>query len=75
MWLAVHSNYPFDSLEYCHLLDHFGVLRVSCRLMQHDLMFLHGVLRERFDSADILAMFGLAVPARTTLSHTILHVQ
>ena len=74
IWLAVNSNRPSASLDYAHLLKHFQVLRISDRLAKHDFMFLHGVFSGRFDSADILDMFGLAVSARATRSRPILHV-
>ena len=74
IWLAVNSNRPSDSLDYAHLLSHFGVPRISSRLVQHDLVFLHGVFNDRFDSTVIQGMFGLAVPARDTRTRPILHV-
>ena len=73
MWLAVNSNCPTDSLDYSHLLRHFRVQRISQRLAQHDLIFVHGVFSGRFDSADILSRFGLAVPGRITRARPILH--
>ena len=73
IWLAVNSNRPSDSLDYSHLLSHFRVPRISSRLAQHDLVFLHGVLNDRFDSSDIKGMIGLAVPARVTRTRPILH--
>ena len=74
VWLAVNSNSPSASHDYGHLLNHFKVLRISARLAQHDFMFLHGVFGGRIDSADVRAMFGLAVPARPTRSRPILYV-
>ena len=74
IWLAVNSNRPSASLDYAHLLKHFQVLRISDRLAKHDFIFLHSVFSGRFDSADILGMFGLAVSARATRSRPILHV-
>ena len=52
----------------------FRYPRISSRLAQHDLVFLHGVLNDRFDSSDIKGMIGLAVPARVTRTRPILHV-
>ena len=73
-WLAVNSNRPSDSLDYSHLLRHLDVLRIDQRLVQHDLTFLHGVFWDRLNSADILAMFSLAVPARRTRTRPVLNV-
>ena len=74
IWLAANCDSPSASFEYEHLLSHFNVLRVSARLAQRDLIFLHGVFGGRCDSTDIQGMFGLAVPARSTRSRPILHV-
>ena len=74
IWLAVNSNLPSDSLDYSHLLSHFGVSRISSRLSRHDLAFLHDVFHGRVDSADVQSTFSLAVPARVTRTRPILHV-
>ena len=73
MWLASHSSTRVASLDYDHLLSHFGVLRIDTRLAMRDLTFLHSVFAGRVDSMSILSMFSLAVPARTTRSRCILH--
>ena len=66
MWLANHSTNPSQSLDYHHLLSHFGVSCIRTRLVQRDLTFLHSLFSGRIKSADIVGMFGLCVPARRT---------
>ena len=71
-WLATHSTKPSRSLDYHHLLSHFGVLSVRNRLVQRDLTYLHSVFSGRINSAEILGMFGLCAPARRTRGRAIL---
>ena len=72
MWLANHSTNPSQSLDYHHLLSHFGVSCIRTRLVQRDLTFLHSLFSGRIKSADIVGMFGLCVPARRTRGRAIL---
>ena len=73
MWLALHSSVQAPSLDYEYLLSRYGVLRIDTRLAMRDLTFLHSVFAGRINSMDVLSMFSLAVPARTTRSRCILH--
>ena len=52
----------------------FHASRLGTTTVQHDLVFLHGVFNDRFDSTVIQGMFGLTVPARDTRTRPILHV-
>ena len=74
LWLARYSDRPSDEREYRALLAHFTMLSVKARFAQHDLMFLHKVYRASIDSAELLGMFGLSVPGRTTRSLALWHI-
>ena len=73
MWLVTHSTKPSQSLDYHHLLSHFGVSCIRIRLVQLDLTFLHSLFPGRIKSADIVGMFGLCAPARRSRGRSILH--
>ena len=74
MWLATNSSRPSSSLGYDELLSHFGILSMEARLKQRDLSYMHAVFAGRVRSAEVLGMFGLAVPARRTRGRPVLHV-
>ena len=66
IWLNHHVTRHCDSLAYESLLNHFGVISLSSRRLQHDLLFLKGLFSNKIKSTELLEKFALHVPARLT---------
>ena len=73
MWLAANTRANCPSLEYVSLLQHFNTTSIRTRFVHSDLMFLYNVLNHRIDCADLVAMFGLAVPGRRSRHTGLMH--
>ena len=73
MWLAANTRANCPSLDYNSLLLHFNTMSIKSRFVQADVMFLCGVLNNRFDCDHLVPMFGLTVPGRRSRHTGLLH--
>ena len=74
VWLLYHTSGRTSSLSYHELLRHFNLPSLASRRVQHDLLFLRNILRNRYNSPHLLSSFSLHVPARSTRTHTLFTV-
>lgn len=56
----------YQSSEYRHLLEYFGLSAMTKRRNVHMLHFVHGIVTGRTDAPDLLEMFAFSVPGRST---------
>ena len=66
MWLGAKTESPCPSMDYASLLKHFNTSSIKARFIHADIMFMHSLLHNRVDSAQLVAHFGLNVPGRRT---------
>ena len=67
IWLLTHtSSGRAHSLSYGCLLLHFKIPSLASRRVQHDVLSLRNIVREKIDSPALLESFPLHVPPRST---------
>ena len=74
MWLITRLNHGHSSLLYPDLLRYFKITTLASRRVQHDLLFIRNILKNRIDSEKLLSSFSLRVSARSTRSQCLLAV-
>ena len=74
MWASAHLCIGYSSFLYPDLLRAFKINSLASRRVQHDLLFIRNVVKNRVDSDALLCQFPLSVPARSTRSQNIFAV-
>ena len=75
IWLLSWTSSGYaHSLSYDCLLAHFKLPSLSSRRIQHDLLFLRNISRQKVDCQILLESFPLHVPARSTRNATLFAV-
>ena len=74
MWLRCRCGITDVPLRYDALQRRFGLVPLSKRREQHDLMFMRNIYRHAIDSSYLLEKMSLAVPVRHTRRHSLFHV-
>ena len=75
IWLLSYTNSGHSrSLEYSDLLNHFQILSLASRRVQHDLLFIRNVVNSRIDSDILLRNFSLHAPTRSIRTQRLFYV-
>ena len=74
MWLCCRCRVTDVPLNYDALQQRFGLVPLSKRRDQHDLIFMRNIHRHNIDSSYLLEKMFLAVPVRLTRRHSLFHV-
>ena len=65
IWLTVNSGINSESLFYSALLSAHSFTSLAARRVQHDLVFVARLFKQKIDSSSLRSCFGLAVPPRS----------
>ena len=63
-----------QNLDYAALLQHYRISALSSRRVQHDILFIRNVFRQRIDSVFLLRSFTLSAPVRIGRQLSLFHV-
>ena len=73
MWLGATTQRPCPPMDYNSLLNHFKTSSIRTLFTHTDITFMHSVFNNRFDSDQLVSLFGLNVPGRRSRHTGLFH--